>query len=141
MSERTLRLAGVALAAAGAAITAYLLHARWTGSAVACSTGGCETVQHSSYAEALGVPVAGLGFLAFVGLGATALARGAWAPLAQAGLALSALIFSAYLVYIQLAVIDAVCQWCLASDAVMSGIAVLALLRLGRPGSNQRRVG
>jgi uncharacterized membrane protein len=130
VSERTLRLASAALAAVGAAITAYLLHARWTGSALACSTGGCETVQHSSYAEALGVPVAALGFLAFVALGATALARGAWAPLAQATLALSALIFSAYLVYVQLAVIDAVCQWCLASDAVTTAIAALALLRL-----------
>jgi uncharacterized membrane protein len=130
MSERTLRLASLAFAAVGAAITTYLLSVRWNGGSLACSTGGCETVQHSSYAEMLGVPVAALGLLAFLGLGAAAIARGAWAPLVQATLALSALLFSAYLVYVQLVVIDAVCQWCLASDVAVTAIAGLAVLRL-----------
>jgi len=39
-------------------------------------------------------------------------------------------IFSAYLLYIQVAVIDAICQWCLASDLLTTGLALLALLRL-----------
>ena len=130
MNERTLRLISAALAALGAGITGYLLYVRETGSEVACTTGGCETVQHSSYAEVLGVPVAALGLIGFLGLLVFALGRGEWARLGQATLALAGLAFSGYLLFIQLAVIDALCQWCLATDLLMTGIAALALLRL-----------
>jgi uncharacterized membrane protein len=114
----------------GAAIAAYLLYVRQTGSALACSTGGCETVQSSAYAEVLGVPVAALALAGFVGLVVAALARGEWARLSQSALALTAFAFSAYLLYIQMAVIDAICQWCLATDALATAIVALALLRL-----------
>ena len=56
-------------------------------------------------------------------------------------IALSAVVFSAYLLYIQLQVIGAVCDWCLASDGVMSAIAAIALLRLKTAGSVRLREG
>jgi uncharacterized membrane protein len=124
------RLTGACLAAFGAAITSYALSARWTDGSLACPTGGCETVQRSAYAEALGVPVAALGLVAFVCIGAAALSRAPWAPLVQAALALSGVLFSAYLLYVQLAVIGALCYWCLAADVTMTAMAALALLRL-----------
>ena len=130
MSEGALRLAGAAIAVLGAAITAYLLYVRQTGGTLVCSTGGCETVQSSSYAEVLGLPVAALGLVGFLGLLVTALARGDLARLSHATLALTALAFSAYLLYIQLAVIDAICQWCLVTDVLTIAIAVLGMLRL-----------
>ena len=130
MSERTLRLASAALATVGAAITGYLLYVRESGGELVCSTGGCQTVQNSPYAEVLGVPVAALALAGFVGLFAAALARGEWARLTQATLALSAFLFSVYLLYIQVAVIDAICQWCLGTDVITTAIAALALLRL-----------
>ena len=130
MNERTLRLISAVLAALGAGITGYLLYVRETGAELACTTGGCETVQHSSYAEVLGVPVAALGLIGFLGLLVSALGRGEWARLGQATLALAALTFSGYLLFVQLAVIDALCQWCLATDVLTTGLAALALLRL-----------
>lgn len=130
MSEKGLRLASAVLAALGMAISAYLLYVRETEGSLVCSTGGCETVQNSSYAEVLGVPVAALGLAGFLGLLLTALARGEWARLSQATLALSVFVFSAYLLYIQLIVIGAICQWCLATDALTTAIVALALLRL-----------
>jgi uncharacterized membrane protein len=130
MSERTLRLTGAVLATTGAAIASYLLYVRWTGGNLVCSTGGCETVQSSRYAEVLGVPVAALGLVAFLGLFAGAVVRGDWARLGQATLALSALLFSGYLLVIQFAAIGAVCHWCLATDVVTTAIAAIALLRL-----------
>lgn len=40
---------------------------------------------------------------------------------------------------IQLTVLDAVCDWCLASDAISGGIAVLAVLRLrGSPAPEEQ---
>lgn len=130
MSERTIRFASAALAGTGAAITGYLLYVRQTGGTLVCSTGGCGTVQSSSYAEVLGLPVAGLGLAGFLGLFLVALLRGEGARMTQAALALSAFFFSAYLLYIQVSVIGAICQWCVATDAITTAIAALALLRL-----------
>ena len=48
----------------------------------------------------------------------------------EATLALSAFLFSCYLLYVQLAVIGAICQWCVVTDALTSAIATTALLRL-----------
>jgi uncharacterized membrane protein len=87
-------------------------------------------VQSSSYAVVLGMPVAALGLAGFVGLFVTAVLRGEWARIAQATLALTAFMFSAYLLYVQLAVIGSICQWCVVTDALTTAIAALALLRL-----------
>jgi uncharacterized membrane protein len=133
MRERGLRLASAALAAVGVLLSGYLLVVRETGGTLVCATGGCETVQSSRYAEVLGLPVAAIGLIGFIGLLGTALARGEWARLAQATLALSAFAFGAYLLVIQLAVIGAVCQWCIATDLVTTALATVALLRLIAP--------
>ena len=52
-----------------------------------------------------------------------------------AALALAALAFAAYLVILQLFVIDAICLWCMANDVVLIPLfAVLALVRLWTAG-------
>jgi uncharacterized membrane protein len=130
VTENRLRVAIAVAAALGAAIAVYLLYERWIGGALVCSTGGCETVQHSRYAETFGIPVAALGFLSFAGLFAAAVARGPWARLVQATLATTAVVFSGYLLYLQVGVIHAICQWCVLSDALVTVIACLAFLRL-----------
>lgn len=130
MTERTIRIASAALAIAGTAITAYLLYVRASGSGLLCSTGGCEAVQSSRYSEIFGVPVAALGLGVYLVLLGTALVPGETSRLVNAVVALAALAFSAYLLVVQLAVIGAVCDWCLASDAVTVALAALALLRL-----------
>jgi uncharacterized membrane protein len=87
-------------------------------------------VQSSPYAEVFGVPVAGVGLAGFLALVVAAAAQGERARIAQATLALSAFLFSAYLLYIQFSMIGAICQWCVSVDALTSAIAVLSLLRL-----------
>jgi len=130
VSERSSRIASVVLALVGVGITGYMLVTRATGATLSCSSGGCETVQSSPYSEVFGVPVAalGLGACAFV-LGA-ALAKGEIARLTGAVVALAAFAFSLYLLVVQVIVIDALCDWCLATDAVTTALAALALLRL-----------
>ncbi|HXK15629.1 MAG TPA: vitamin K epoxide reductase family protein [Gaiellaceae bacterium] len=130
MSERTIRFTSAMLATAGAAIAGYLLYVRSTGGTLACVTGGCDTVQHSSYSELFGIPVAALGLAGFLSLFVVALARGEVARLTQATLALAGFFFGVYLLYVQVSVIDAICQWCVASDLLTTAIAALALLRL-----------
>ena len=133
MSERSNRIASAALALVGVGITAYLLSVRASGATLSCTTGGCETVQNSPYSEIFGLPVAALGLIGYVVLLGAALARGDLARLIGAVVALAAFAFSAYLVAVQLVVIGALCDWCLASDAVTTALAALALLRLRPP--------
>ena len=139
MSERSVRIASAVLASLGVAITTYLLYVRETGGSLVCSTGGCETVQSSSYAELLGIPVAALGLAGFLVLLAASLARGEWARLTNATVAVSAFLFAAYLLVVQIVVIDAICQWCVATDVLTTALVALALVRLG-PASSGRWV-
>jgi uncharacterized membrane protein len=139
VSERLLRIGAVAVAAAGAAVTSYLLAVRSGSAALVCRTGGCETVQSSSYSEVLGIPVAALGLAAFVAVGVLTLLRSPLAWTAATSLVLSALAFSAYLLIVQVTVIGELCDWCLVSDVLVTVLAVLVLLRGARGGTPAAR--
>ncbi len=132
MTDRRLRVGIALLAVAGAGIAGYLTYARYAHVELICSTGGCETVQRSRYAVVAGVPVAVLGLAGYVFLFATALVSRPWAVVAGAAGALAGVLFGLYLLVVQVFVIDAVCQWCVASDVALAAIAVLAVLRLAR---------
>lgn len=123
--------AGAVLALAGAGIASYLTTVHYAGQPIVCSgIGDCELVNQSKYASLAGVPVALLGGLAYASL--LALIAAAWlrrwaAPLALAwAVALAGFAFSMYLTYIELAVLDAICVYCVASAGIMT--ALLALL-------------
>ncbi len=132
MTEAPLRVAIATLAAAGAGIAGYLTYTHYADVSIVCVTGGCETVQQSRYAELAGIPVALLGLLGYLAIGATAAIPRAWAVAAGAALALGGLAFSLYLLAVQLHVIDAICQWCVASDVVMLALAGVTIARLAR---------
>ena len=133
MSDRTLRAAIAALALVGAAVAAYLVYARYSGTQLACTTGGCETVQHSRYAKAAGIPVAVLGLAAYLAVFVTALSTRVEAAAIGAAIVLAGLVFGIYLIVVQVAVIEAICQWCLISDAVLALLALASAERLRRP--------
>ena len=130
MNDRRLRLAVGGLAAVGAAVAGYLTYARYTNTTLVCATGGCETVQRSEYALLAGIPVAVLGFVTYLVLLATALTKAEISRTAGAVVANAGALFAAYLLYAQVFLIDAVCQWCLASDVVITLLAAACALRL-----------
>jgi uncharacterized membrane protein len=119
-----------ALAFAGAAVAGYLTYTHYAHVSIVCATGGCETVQQSRYAELAGEPVALLGLVAYLAILVTAVVPRLWAAAAGAVTALSGASFAAYLFAVQLFVIDAICQWCVTSDAIMLALAVLTVVRL-----------
>jgi len=132
VTDRALCLAAALVALAGAAVAGYLTWAHFAESAVVCvAGGGCETVQESEYAEIAGVSVAVLGLVAYIVVLAL-IAWDAWiARLSAAMIALIGLLFGAYLLALQLFVIDAICVWCLANDLLIApALAVLTALRL-----------
>ena len=126
MSDRALR-AGVGLVAlAGLGVAAYLTYVHYQPEALVCTAGGgCETVQESSYAELVGIPVALLGVLTYVAV----LVLVAWdselARTLAAAIALTAAGFAVYLIVLQAFVIDAWCVWCLVNDLVIVPLLVV----------------
>ncbi len=134
MSDARLRTAALVLSAIGIAIAAYLTYVHYAELDPVCvgGGGGCERVQNSEYAELAGIPVAVIGLLGYMAVGAASLGRGERSLLAAAVLALSGAGFSVYLTYLELFVIDAICQWCVASLVVMGGLSAVAVIRLLR---------
>jgi uncharacterized membrane protein len=131
-----LRIATAALAAVGAGIAGYLTYVHYKGIAPVCTTGGCEKVQNSKYAELAGVPVAVLGLISYVALFALAWLKGELATFAGVLISLVGVAFSGYLLWAQLGPIGAICQWCLANDvtmAVLTALWIVRLLRLETP--------
>ena len=139
--ERSDRLAAllVLLAVSGLVISGYLLIVRLANELPACPiSGGCETVQQSEYSAIAGIPVAAIGVVdSIVVLVATAVwwRRGDRRALYVAyGLGLVGTLMVAYLTYLELFVIHAICTWCVAYglSVVLGWVgAVIALRRSG----------
>jgi len=126
-----LRAASALVAAAGLAIAGYLTAVHYAGGAPACAIAhGCEVVQQSRYAALVGVPVALLGLLGYAAILASLARDGEVARTATAFLALAGFGFSGWLTYVELARLDAICSWCVASAACMTLLAALAVTRL-----------
>ncbi len=108
---------------------------------LACGTGGCEYVQTSSYAVVLGLPVAFYGVVGYLALLAVSLLglQPRWADRREPTLALLAIsglgvAFTAYLTYLEAAVIHAWCQWCLVSAGIISAIFVSSIVGMRKGG-------
>jgi uncharacterized membrane protein len=121
----------------GALVALYLWLFHLGVSELICPIKGCEVVQKSAYSSILGVPVATVGFFAFLALFGVS----AWSTLLErpAGervvFAVSSLGLLAYVwfTYLELFVIRAICFWCVASSLMMLGawLCSLAALRTG----------
>jgi uncharacterized membrane protein len=131
LGERTLRLLGAVTALAGIGVATYITISDAGGGAPACLAGGngCQTVADSQYSHLLGVNVAVFGIVGYVLLLTSALARGDAARFAGLMVALIGFGFSAYLTYLELFVIDAICQWCVVSAALMTVLLIVTAAR------------
>lgn len=134
-----LRLAIIALALLGMGVSAYLAYEHYCGPIV-CIGYGCAIVNQSIYCRIFGVPLSVLGLLNYsliAGLGVASLRAknplSNWLHLGIFGLSLSGTIFSAYLTYLEFAVIRAFCTWCVISAVTMTAIFVLSALKLTPP--------
>jgi uncharacterized membrane protein len=129
-----LTLAIGVLILAGIGVSGYLTIVHYADIDPVCAggSGGCHTVQASDYADLAGVPVALLGLIGYVGLAATLFVPGEPGRTAGMGLAIAGAGFSLYLTYLELFVIDAICQWCVASAVLMVTLAALTTARMLR---------
>jgi uncharacterized membrane protein len=129
------RMSAAFLSLAGLFISGYLyLYKIGKIGSLACGTGGCETVQLSSWSRFAGVEVSLIGVLGYVCLLALSLASlqaGAyrqWPIRAMVVAAGVGVVFTLYLTYLELFVIHAICRWCVASGVIVLAIFLAAVL-------------
>lgn len=131
-TEANLRRAIAFVATLGVGVATYITIAESGGGAPACVAGGggCTTVAESSYSEIAGINVAIFGIVGYLILLGSAFFRGDLVRLGGFATALGGFGFSVYLTYLELYVIDAICQWCVASAVLMTILFILNTLRL-----------
>jgi uncharacterized membrane protein len=134
VSSRGLRIATAILALVGIGIAGYLVYVHYADLKPFCvgGGGGCEKVQTSKWADLGGIPVAVLGLAGYVAVLVTLALPEELSRSAAAFITLVGLGFSAWLTYVELVKIDAICQWCVASAAVMALLAIVSVTRLLR---------
>jgi uncharacterized membrane protein len=124
-----------ALALAGIFIATYLtLYKLGVIGELSCSIGSCETVNTSKWSRFAGLPVAGWGVLFYVEVFIIAVI-GTTARLAdQRAISIILVIesaigvlFSAWLTYLELAVIHAICIWCVTSAVIVTLILLVSI--------------
>lgn len=132
----TRRMAIAVLSLAGVFLATYLtLYKLGYLESLACGTGSCEVVQASRWSKLLGQPVAlwGVGF--YLAMFAIALA-GSFGRLAESravsralvALGGCGLVFSAWLTYVEVARLHAICRYCVTSAALVLVIFVVSVL-------------
>ncbi len=134
MSDARLRIAAVLIAVLGIGVAGYLTYVHYAEVEPVCvgGGGGCAIVQASDQSRLAGIPVAVLGLATYLVLVAANLAAGEPARILAALLALVGFGFSVYLTIESVTVIEATCQWCLASLGLMTALAAVCVARLLR---------
>lgn len=124
------------LALAGLFLSTYLLlYKLGVYGTLRCGAGGsCSVVQASPYAVFLGIPVAGWGTGWYAAVFTASLLgvqprflEAAWPGRALLLLAGGGIAFTAYLTWVELFVLEAICRWCVGSAVLTVAIFALAL--------------
>ena len=125
------------LACLGVLDAAYLLIYKLTNNNAMClGNGGCHDVNFSAYSEIGGIPVSLFGIAAFLVIAGILLLEPRTkfmaenGPLAIFGISLAGVAFSAYLTWLEIYVIHAICPFCVASAVIITLIFILAIIRL-----------
>ncbi|MFC1923074.1 vitamin K epoxide reductase family protein, partial [Chloroflexota bacterium] len=124
------------LTLAGIGVSGYLTYVETQAVEAICGpVGDCNAVQNSSYARLFGVlPIGILGLIGFAMILIAWLVQwlrhdklGSFASLAMLGMSLFGTIFSIYLTYLEIWVIEAVCIWCLSSAVLITTLLLLSV--------------
>jgi uncharacterized membrane protein len=124
-----------ALALIGAFVALYLtMYKLGAICHLACGLGGCERVKTSKWAVFAGAPVAAWGLAFYIATFVVALV-GTSPALAQrreisyllAAMSFVGVAFSAWLTYLELYVIEAICKYCVTSAVIVTAIFLVAV--------------
>lgn len=123
----------------GLAVSIYMTIYKVTSNDALClGSGDCSIVNASRYAEVYGIPVATIGIAGYF-----AILLVLWyerhdsffeqnGPMLVFGMALTGFLFTVYLVYVEFALLHALCPFCLTSQISMTIIFIISIIRLVR---------
>jgi uncharacterized membrane protein len=122
----------------GLADSIYLFILKVTNNQTMClkGLGDCWSVNLSSYSEIYGIPVSAFGAMAYILLLVLLIPKVLpWiSPVVKDqlafGITFAGFIYSIYLTYLEIAVIKAVCPFCIVSAVMMTVLFISSLLRL-----------
>jgi len=129
----------IALAVLGLLVATYMTIYKLTDNDAMCiGSGGCSVVNASRYSEVNGIPVALLGvggYAAILALLFLERRPGFFqenGTMILFGISLVGFLFTLYLIFVEIVLIKAYCPFCLTSQAVMTIIFILSVVRLIR---------
>ena len=141
--EKRLSQLTILLAVLGLLVSVYMTIYKLTSNDSMCiGSGDCKTVNASRYSEinlaGFDIPVAVLGVAGYAAILGVLLFERKIDFLQQNGslvlfgLSLMGFLFTLYLIYVEIALIKALCPFCLASQIVMTIIFILSVIRVVR---------
>ena len=126
------------MASIGLVDSAYLIWIKIANDKVYClpGVGDCWTVNTSQYSQVLGIPVSVFGVIGYLAILVVALQGNRIGFLHNNrdmllfGMTLAGFLYSIYLTYLELFVINAICPFCVLSAIAMTILFILSVIRL-----------
>lgn len=135
--KNSIKIAGIGLSIVGFIDSVYLTIQKLLGGQIYCGNiGDCNAVNSSPYAELFGVPIALLGAGAYVVILFLFWVEDRsnfwqeYVPLFLFSMTLVGVIYSAYLTYVEIAILQKICIYCVISALVMALLFVAAVIKV-----------
>jgi len=135
--EKRLSQLALILTILGLLVSIYMTIFKITNNAKMCiGSHGCSVVNSSRYAEVNGIPVAVLGVVGYAAILAVLFLERRPGFFQQNGtllffgLSLTGFLFTLYLIFVEVALIKAYCPFCITSQAAMTLIFIISVIRL-----------
>ena len=135
--DKWLYRASIALVIVGLLVSIYMTIYKVTSNNSMClGSGDCSTVNASIYSEVNGIPVAVIGVLGYLAILVVHYFENRNrffkenSTLMIFGMALTGFLFTVWLIYVEIALLKALCPFCLTSQAAMTLIFIIAVIRL-----------
>ena len=129
----------VTLTIIGLLVAIYMTIFKLTNNESMCiGNSGCSVVNASGYSEVNGIPVAVIGMIGYLAiLGVLWLERKPGffktnGSLIFFGLSLTGFLFTVWLIFVEVALIKALCPFCVTSQVMMTAIFILSVVRVVR---------
>ena len=137
--DKRLTQVAIALAIIGLLVSVYMTIYKLTDNDKMCiGSSGCSVINSSPYSEVSGIPVAVFGVGGYAAILAVLLLEKRNRFLQENGtllffgLSIFGFLFTVWLIYVEVALIHALCPFCLTSQAVMTVIFIISVIRLIR---------
>ena len=135
--DKWLYRASLALVVIGLLVSIYMTIYKLTSNDSVClGAGDCSTVNASIYSEVNNIPVAAIGILGYLAILGVLLFENRNSFLRQNGtllifgMALTGFLFTIWLIYVEIALLKAICPFCVTSQVAMTIIFIIAVIRL-----------